>query len=90
MPAVLTNLFYVDDVINIVFVRVPQRLGVFFGRIFDPHIVDGAVRELVDIARGLGDLVRVVQTGLLRFYALVLVFGAFCFIAYYALAGAAK
>jgi NADH-quinone oxidoreductase subunit L len=90
MPAMLTNLFYFDDVINAVFVRVPQRLGVFFGRVFDPHIIDGAVRELVNIARGLGDIVRVLQTGLLRFYALVLVFGAFCFIAYYALAGAAK
>jgi NADH-quinone oxidoreductase subunit L len=90
MPAMLTNLFYFDDVINAVFVRVPQRLGVFFGRVFDPHIIDGAVRELVNIASGLGDIVRVLQTGLLRFYALVLVFGAFCFIAYYALAGAAK
>jgi NADH-quinone oxidoreductase subunit L len=90
MPGVLTNLFYFDDVINAVFVRMPQLLGAFFGRILDPHIIDGAVRELANIARGLGDIVRVVQTGLLRFYALVLVFGAFCFIAYYALAGAAK
>jgi NADH-quinone oxidoreductase subunit L len=90
MPAALTNLFYFDDIINVAFVRIPQRLGLFFGRIFDPQIIDGAVRELVNIARGLGDIMRVLQTGLLRFYALVLVFGAFCFIAYYALAGAAK
>ena len=88
MPGLLTNLFYFDDFINITFVRIPQRLGVFFGRIFDPHVIDGAVRELVHIARGLGDIVRVLQTGLVRFYALLLVFGAFCFIAYYAVAAA--
>ena len=86
MPAVLTNLFYFDAVIDTLFVRPAQWLGDVFGRIFDPHVIDGAVREVVVIARGLGDVMRVLQTGLLRFYALVLVFGAFCFIAYYALA----
>jgi NADH-quinone oxidoreductase subunit L len=90
MPRVLTNLFYADDVIDWVFVRSSLQLGDLFGRVLDPHIIDGAVRELVYIARGLGGLVRAFQTGLLRFYALILVFGAACFIAYYALAAAAR
>ena len=36
---------------------------------------------------GLGTLVRSFETGLVRAYALILAFGAACFIVYYALAG---
>jgi hypothetical protein len=64
-------------------------LGRFFGHVFDPRVLDGAVREIVLTAGWLGTLVRSFQTGLLRAYALILVFGAACFIAYYAIAGAA-
>ncbi|MGA2760123.1 MAG: proton-conducting transporter membrane subunit, partial [Candidatus Cybelea sp.] len=88
MPAVLTNLFYFDAAIDAIFVRPAQALGRFFAGIFDPYVLDGAVGEVVAIARGLGALVRSFQTGLLRGYALILVFGAACFIAYYAVAGA--
>ena len=51
---VLTNLFYFDAVIDALFVRPAQSLGRFFGRVVDPHVIDGAVRELVFIARWLG------------------------------------
>ena len=87
MPAVLTNLFYVDAAIDLIVVRPTQWLGDFFGRFLDPHVIDGAVREVVDWARYLGALVRSFQTGLVRAYALVLVFGAACFIVYYAFVG---
>ncbi len=91
MPAVLTNLFYADAAIDLIFVRGAQMLGSFFGRFLDPHVFDGAVREVVYWARWLGALVRSFQTGLVRAYALVLVFGAACFIIYYAFAaGAAR
>ena len=69
--------------------RPAQLLGVVFGRMLDPHVIDGAVRDVVFWARWLGTLVRSFQTGLVRAYALILVFGAACFIAYYAVAGAA-
>jgi NADH-quinone oxidoreductase subunit L len=87
MPAVLTNLFYVDAAIDLLFVRPAQFLGRLFGQVLDPHVIDGAVRDIVFWARWLGNLVRSFQTGLVRAYALILVFGAACFIAYYAIAG---
>ncbi|MBV9718531.1 MAG: NADH-quinone oxidoreductase subunit L [Candidatus Eremiobacteraeota bacterium] len=83
-PAILTNRFYIDELIDVVFVRTAQRLGMFFGRVLDPHVLDGAVRDLVFWARWLGDAVRSFQTGFVRAYALILVFGAACFIVYYA------
>jgi NADH-quinone oxidoreductase subunit L len=88
-PAVLTNLFYVDAAIELLFVRPAQWLGAFFGRTLDPHVIDGAVRDVVFWARWLGAAVRSFQTGFVRAYALILVFGAACFIVYYAFAGAA-
>ena len=70
--------------------RPALALGDFFGRWLDPHFVDGVVREVVITNRFLGALVRSFQTGLLRAYALILVFGAMCFAVYYALEGAMR
>jgi NADH-quinone oxidoreductase subunit L len=86
MPAVLTNLFYFDAAIDLIFVRSSQLLGMFFARVLDPHIIDGSVREIALITRAAGGFVRSVENGLIRAYALILVFGATCFIVYYALA----
>jgi NADH-quinone oxidoreductase subunit L len=87
MPAILTHLFYFDAAIDLIFVRSSQLLGTLFGRLLDPQIVDGTVREVAFSARWLGVLVQSLQTGLVRAYALILVFGAACFIIYYAFAG---
>jgi len=86
MPAILTNLFYFDAFYDLIVVRTSQILGTIFARAIDPHVIDGAVREGVFSAQWLGVLVRSFQTGLVRAYALVLVFGAACFIVYYAMA----
>jgi NAD(P)H-quinone oxidoreductase subunit 5 len=91
MPAILTNAFYFDAALDAIFVRTSQFLGTLFGRFVDPHVVDGAVREAAFSAQWLGTLVRSFQTGLLRAYALILVFGAACFVVYYAVvAGGAR
>ena len=85
IPAVLTNLFYFDAFIDLVFVRTAQLTGTLIARILDPHLIDGAVREVVVVTRTAGAFVRSLETGLVRAYALVLAFGAACFIIYYAL-----
>ncbi|MBV8531867.1 MAG: NADH-quinone oxidoreductase subunit L [Candidatus Eremiobacteraeota bacterium] len=90
MPAMLTNLFYVDDAIAAIFVRPAQFLGRAFGQVVDPHVIDGAVRDVAFWATWLGALARSIQTGFVRAYALILVFGAACFIVYYAVAAGAS
>ena len=90
LPAVLVRLYYWDDLIDWLFVKPSQALGEFFGRWFDPHFVDGVVREVVLTNRFFGTLVRSFQTGLLRAYALIIVFGAACFAVYYAVEGAMR
>ncbi len=90
LPPVLVHLFYFNEIIDWLFVRPAQALGAFFGRWFDPHFVDGVVREVVFANRFFATLVRSFQTGLLRAYALIVVFGAACFAVYYALEGAMR
>jgi NADH-quinone oxidoreductase subunit L len=86
MSPVLTNLFYFDAFYDLIVVRTSQLFGTIFGRAIDPHVIDGAVRESAFSAQWLGVFMQSLQTGLLRAYALILVFGAACFIIYYALA----
>jgi len=85
MPSVLTHAFYFDSALDLLFVRTTQLLGTFFGRVLDPHVIDGAVRESAISAQWLGALVRSFQTGLLRAYAFLFVLGVAAFVAYYAL-----
>ncbi len=87
MPALLRNAFYFDAALDLIFVRASQALGTFFSRYVDPHAIDGAVRETAISAGWLGTLTRSFQTGLVRAYAFIIVLGAACFIAYYALVG---
>jgi NADH-quinone oxidoreductase subunit L len=90
LPAILVHLYYFNELIDVLFVRPARAAGAFFSQWVDPHFVDGAVREVVITNRFLGTLVRSFQTGLLRAYALIVVFGAACFAVYYALAGGAR
>ncbi|MEO6835713.1 MAG: NADH-quinone oxidoreductase subunit L [Candidatus Tumulicola sp.] len=85
MPALLTNLFYFDAVLDLLFVRSAQLFGTLSARVFDPHIIDGAVRELAFVTRTAGVFVQSLETGLVRAYALILALGAAGFIVYYAL-----
>ena len=84
MPSILTNAFGFDAAYDAIVMRGSQALGAFFGNIVDPHVIDGAVRESAISAQWLGTLMRSLQTGLLRAYALILVFGVACFVIYYA------
>ncbi len=90
LPKVLVRLYYFDDFIEGAFVRPAQQLGMFFGRWLDPHVIDGVVREIVITNRVLGGTMRAFQTGLLRAYALVIVFGAAAFAVYYAVEGSLR
>ncbi|HZZ65062.1 MAG TPA: NADH-quinone oxidoreductase subunit L [Candidatus Baltobacteraceae bacterium] len=89
LPRVLVRLYYFDDLIELLVVRPAQALGTFFTRWVEPHLIDGAVREVVFTNRFFGAVVASFQTGLLRAYALVIVFGAAIFAVYYAIAGGA-
>ncbi len=86
MPRVLVNAYYFDAAYDALLVRPARAAGAWFGRVFDPHVLDAAVREAAISAQWLGHLFRSFQTGLVRAYALSIAFGVACVVAYYAFA----
>ncbi|HEX3467431.1 MAG TPA: NADH-quinone oxidoreductase subunit L [Candidatus Elarobacter sp.] len=85
-PRVLVHAYYFDAAYDMLLVRPARAFGAWFVRVFDPHVLDAAVREAAISAQWLGHLFRSFQTGLVRAYALSIAFGVACLVAYYAIA----
>jgi NADH-quinone oxidoreductase subunit L len=90
MPPILANAYYFDAAIDALFVKPATALGRLFGTVVDPVVIDGGVREVAHSATWLGHLFRSFQTGLVRGYALYIVFGVACFAVYYAVIGTGR
>jgi NADH-quinone oxidoreductase subunit L len=78
LPAVHTFLlhkWYFDELIDILIVRPAFAIGSFCNRTFERVVVQGIVNGTVDVVRGAGGVVRTVQSGFVRSYALLLVSG---------------
>ena len=56
-------------------VRPALAFGAFCNRTFERVVVQGIVAGTVDVVRGAGGVVRAVQSGFVRSYALLLVTG---------------
>jgi NADH-quinone oxidoreductase subunit L len=90
IPQAFRRAFYFDDVIAALIVKPSNALGRAISSFVDPHVIDAGVRDVAWVAGALGVIVRRLQTGLVRGYALTLVVGAAIFIAYFAVIGAAR
>jgi len=71
----LYNKWYFDEAIDLLIVRPTLAIGRFANRVFERFVVDGLVSGTEDIVGGGGRLVRVVQSGFVRSYALLLLVG---------------
>jgi NADH-quinone oxidoreductase subunit L len=87
MPASFTHAFYFDDAIQALFVRSAAAFGGFCDRIVERATIEGAVDETAAFVRWLGHLFRSLQTGFVRAYALLILFGVALCAAYYAFPG---
>jgi NADH-quinone oxidoreductase subunit L len=71
----LSNKWYFDELIDDLVVRPALAVGRFANRTFERLVVQGIVTGTVDTVRGAGGIVRVVQSGFIRSYALLLLAG---------------
>jgi NADH-quinone oxidoreductase subunit L len=71
----LYNKWYFDEAIDFLIVRPALAIGRFANRVFERLVVDGLVSGTEDVVGGSGRLVRVVQSGFVRSYALLLIVG---------------
>jgi NADH-quinone oxidoreductase subunit L len=71
----LYNKWYFDEAIDVLVVRPALAVGRFANRTFERVVVDGIVTGTRETVGGAGDLVRAVQSGFVRSYALLLIAG---------------
>jgi NADH-quinone oxidoreductase subunit L len=71
----LYNKWYFDEAIDLLVVRPALAIGRFANRTFERLVVDGLISGTEDVVGGGGRLVRVVQSGFVRSYALLLIVG---------------
>jgi NADH-quinone oxidoreductase subunit L len=71
----LYNKWYFDEAIDFLIVRPALAIGRFANRVFERFVVDGLVTGTEETVRGAGGVVRVLQSGFVRSYALLLIAG---------------
>ncbi len=71
----LASKWYFDELIDLLVVRPALAIGRFANRTFERLVVDGLVSGTAETVRGAGGIVRIVQSGFVRSYALLLIAG---------------
>jgi NADH-quinone oxidoreductase subunit L len=80
----LANKYYVDEIYNAVFVQSIKGVSHYlFWKILDAGLIDGIVNLIGFFVRGIGGLVRRIQTGVVQAYVVSMVIGIILFLAYY-------
>jgi NADH-quinone oxidoreductase subunit L len=79
----LLNKWYVDELYEALIAHPGARLASFLSA-FDLGVVDGMVNGVARLARNTGGLFRQLQSGYVRGYAVTMLIGAFCVLAYWA------
>ncbi len=69
------NKWYFDEAIDFLIVRPVLAIGRFANRVFERFVVDGLVTGTEDVVGASGRVVRIVQSGFVRGYALLLIAG---------------
>ncbi|HEX3174673.1 MAG TPA: NADH-quinone oxidoreductase subunit L [Solirubrobacterales bacterium] len=69
------NKWYFDEAIDLLVVRPALAIGRFANGTFERFVVEGLVSGTAETVRGAGGIVRVVQSGFVRSYALLLLAG---------------
>ncbi|MEX2447376.1 MAG: NADH-quinone oxidoreductase subunit L [Solirubrobacterales bacterium] len=67
--------WYFDEAIDLLVVRPALAIGRFADRSFERLVVDGIVSGTAETVRGAGGIVRLVQSGFVRGYALLVIAG---------------
>jgi NADH-quinone oxidoreductase subunit L len=75
LHTLFANKWYFDEAIDFLVVRPALAIGRFANRVFERIVVDGLVSGTEVTVRGAGGVVRAVQNGFVRSYALLLVAG---------------
>ncbi|HEX6152097.1 MAG TPA: NADH-quinone oxidoreductase subunit L, partial [Solirubrobacterales bacterium] len=87
LHTLFVNKWYFDELIDVLVVRPALAIGRFADRVFERFVVDGLVSGTAETVRGAGGVVRTVQSGFVRSYALLLIAGFAGLALYFLLTG---
>ncbi len=82
---VLLNKYYVDELYFKVIVNPLLKFAMFLWQFFDVKVIDGTANGLAEIVNFFAGVLRKIQTGYVRNYALGMVLGAVLVLAYFIL-----
>jgi NADH-quinone oxidoreductase subunit L len=83
-PPALRRALYIDDAYDTAIGRPAQAFASFTATVVETKVIDGAVMGLARLTRTVGSVLRRVQTGYVRQYALGIVLGLVALLAYMA------
>jgi NADH-quinone oxidoreductase subunit L len=81
-PVVLQKAYFIDDIYDTVIGRPGEGVARFTAVVIETKVIDGAVNGVGRLARGGGAVLRKIQTGFVRQYALGITLGAVGLLAY--------
>jgi len=81
----LLNKYFVDEIYGAAIVRPLVYFSLFLWRFIDVVLIDGLLDGLARLCRDASDLLRYSQSGQLRTYATIFVFGVLIVLAYFVL-----
>ncbi len=73
------NKYWIDELYEIIFIKPIHRFSKWTLS-FDLRVIDGLVNGVAYFSRGLGMILRILQTGLAQAYMLVIIVGIVCFL----------
>ena len=84
LPSILENKYYVDEIYDAAIINpieVGSREGLW--KFFDVEVIDGFLHGLGRTVTEAGGVIRYLQTGFVRSYAAVILFGALAIIGFF-------
>ncbi len=78
----LVNRYYVDEIYDAVIVQPVKRASIWCWRVFEDGMVDAAVNGMGFFVRSLGGVLRRLQTGYVKSYAVSMLVGALAILLY--------
>ncbi|MCB0831006.1 MAG: NADH-quinone oxidoreductase subunit L, partial [Solirubrobacterales bacterium] len=81
--ALCVNKWYGDEIIDFLIVSPVKAFGRFCNRVFERFAIDGATAGVAGLTRSAGAAVRDMQSGMLRGYAVLMLFGILAIAIYF-------
>jgi len=77
------NKWYGDEIIDFLIVNPAKAIGRFCNGVFERGVINGATAGVAGLTRSAGAAVRDLQTGMLRSYAVLMLFGILAIVVYF-------